>query len=369
MRPTDERVFLYRTAVDSVAVPWEHYERLAYEALSRLELPLPATGTVLLKPNITIPADPDSRIITHPAFIVGLLRALLEQGVPRERLVVAEAANDRGDGEWARASRYQDALAGLGLELTGMTGGEGRRVPIPDAHVFRDGLVLFPQVGDCSMFLNVPVAKCHNLSCTTLSTKNLQGAVTSPQRHMCSVQAEDQHLPAADLSRLTEAGLSLHEERFCHKHADLVSALRQLQVPRLNIIDGMVGRDGTAFREGRNHPLGWTVIGTNETHVDTVGTYLFGLDPTATPYLRVAAARGLGTHRIAEIEVVDLATGRALSPTALAGLRAQPPLLPLSRFSGGHYARFRTDGTVVPWWLDRVNEQRVLDGLDQIAAA
>ena len=65
----------------------------------------------------------------------------------------------------------------------------------------------------------------------------------------------------------------------------------------------MVGRDGTAFREGRNHALGWALLGTNEIHVDAVGTHLFGLDPEATPYLQVAAQRGLGTNRVDDIEV------------------------------------------------------------------
>jgi hypothetical protein len=184
---------------------------------------------------------------------------------------------------------------------------------------------------------------------------------------MCGVQEEDK--PFGDeLARINGSGLSLHEERFCHKHADAVAAIRQVGMPRLNVIDGMVGRDGTAFREGQNHPLGWTLLGENETHVDAVGTYLFGLDPAATPYLRTAAERGLGANRIEQIEVVDLATGAVVNQEALRALRADPPLIPLSRYSGGYYSRFRGDGTVVPWSLDYVNERRIKDGLEPIPA-
>lgn len=363
-----DKVYLYRTEIDSTEVPSARYEELAFAALSRLELPLPAQGTVVLKPNITIPAEPETRIITHPGFVVGLLRALMEKGVARERLMVAEVASRRGEEEWARTSRYNEALAPLGMKLTGLIGHEGVRVEVPGGVVF-EHLLLFREVAECGFFINVPVAKCHNLSCTTLSTKNLQGTVVSPQRHMCTVQQEDKHLSEEVLVRINGSGLSLHEERFCHKHADMISARRHLGIPRLNVIDGMVGRDGTAFREGRNHPLGWTAIGENEVHVDAVGTYLFGLDPERTPYLKVAAGRGLGTNRVEEIEVVDLAAGAALDLETLQALRADPPLMPLSRYNGSYYARFRTDGSVVPWGLDRVNQQRAADGLELIPAS
>ncbi|MFA6112020.1 MAG: DUF362 domain-containing protein [Candidatus Latescibacterota bacterium] len=367
MKTTGNRVYLYRTEVDTVEVPFERYELLGYEAMSRTEVSLPAEGTILLKPNITIPVEPQTRIITHPGFIVGLLRALMAKGVDRERLVVAEVVNGRSEEEWARITGYAEALAPLGMKVTGLTALEGVRVEVPGAVVFDRGLVLFREVTECAFFINVPVAKCHNLSCTTFSTKNLQGTVVSPQRHMCGVQEEDKAL-GDELARVNGSGLSLHEERFCHKHADAVSAIRVVGMPRLNIIDGMVGRDGTAFREGQNHPLGWTLIGENETHVDAVGTYLFGLDPTATPYLRTASDRGLGANRVDRIEVVDLATGSILGPDDLRSLRADPPLIPLSRYSGGYYSRFRADGTVVPWSLDHVNERRVKDGLEPIPA-
>ena len=124
----------------------------------------------------------------------------------------------------------------------------------------------------------------------------------------------------------------------------------------------MVGRDGTAFNEGANHPLGWTVIGENEVHVDTVATYLMGLDPVMTPYLRVASARGLGSNQIAEIEVVDLANGESMDAVALEEARRAEPMMPLCSYGDGYYDRFGVDGTPVPWQLKNVNEQLEKDG-------
>jgi uncharacterized protein (DUF362 family) len=392
-----QRVYLYRVPQDRDVVPSAEYEQLAYAAMCRLDLELPATGSIALKPNITIPATPDSRIITHPGFVVGMVRRLLEVGVDPERIVVMEGYGRRlhthppgqhhhhrqsmhvphhqrrqdlrvPPGPLPEVSGYDAALAPLGLELTDHDQSDGVVVPVPEAVVFPE-LRITHFAAQAGFLFNVPVAKCHNLSCTTLNTKNLQGLVMSPQRHMCSVQSEDEHLPAEQLPRLTDSGLSLHEERFCHKHADLLVAVRQTGVPRLCVVDGMVGRDGTAFNEGRNWPLGWTLIGVNEVHVDAVATYLFGLDPETTPYLRVAAQRGLGTNRVCDIEVVDLATGASLDARALEAHRHVPALMPLSRYEGGYYARFRADGSVVPWSLDRVNQQRQADGLEPIAAS
>jgi len=398
MEPQPGSVYLYRTPVDSNVVPFERYRDLAYQALSRLEVPLPAEGTIVFKPNITVPTEPDTRIITHPGFVLGLLQCLVERGVSPERLVVVEGwgrPRQRGaqrprplhlrhhhhrhghhnhkHGErpprppLPEVSGYDEALGQLGLSLTNHDEVEGVDIQIP-------GAVVFPQLkftdyaAEAALLVNVPVAKCHNLSCTTLCTKNLQGLVMSPQRHMCSIQAEDEGLSDADLARMNGMGCSHHEERFCNKHADLLTGVRNMGMPRLCVIDGMVGRDGTAFNEGGNYPLGWTLIGDNEVHVDSVGSYLFGLDPEKIPYLRVASDRGLGTNRIADIEVVDLASGDALDSRALAAHRSERVLMPLSRHEGGHYARFREDGSFVPWILDRVNEQRAADGLELISA-
>ena len=129
-----------------------------------------------------------------------------------------------------------------------------------------------------------------------------------------------------------------------------------------------MGRDGTVFNEGRNYPLGWTLIGVNEVNFDAVGTYLMGLDPRVTPYLRVANDRGLGNSDIRHIKVVDLTKGDTLTEAQLARIPRQEPLMPVCRSEEGYYNRFRSNGTVVPWQIDKINEQRRADGECEIVA-
>ena len=369
MKIDSDRVYLYRVAIDRAEAPFEVYRELAYCALSRLEFPIPETGTVLLKANATILHPPETRIITHPGFVAGMIDVLVERGVDPARLAAGDGnAGDRPDrGFTWDVAGYRQMLTERGARLAAMDRTESRDVAAPGGVVYRQ-FPMYREVTDCGFFFDVPVAKCHNLVCTTLNIKNLMGTLDRPIRHLCGIQEVDKPF-AEGYHRLTENGISLHEERFCHKLCDLLTALRSLGIPRLCMIDGLIGRDGTAFNEGDNYPLGWTLIGENEVHVDTVGTYLMGLDPLEAPYLRIAAGRGLGTNRVTEIEVVDLKSGQILDGEALKAHRSERVLMPVARYQDGYYARFRSDGTVVPWRIDDVNRQRVEDGLEPISVA
>ena len=360
-----DAVYLARSPIDRADAPFATYRELAYRTLAALEVPLPAAGNILLKPNATVLYPPEKRVITHPGFVGGLLDALRDQGVSAERMVVADGQSGENPaaGHTWELCGYRAMAEERGVRLAEMnTDEDSRVVEVADGVVY-ERYPLYREVTDCAFFFNVPLAKCHNLGCTTLSIKNLMGIIAKPERHLCAIQAVDE--PCADeLWRLTESGLSLFEDRFYHKLCDLLVALRGLGMPRLSVVDGLVGRDGTAFNEGANHPLGWALAGVNEVHVDAVATYLMGLDPQATPYLQFAHARGLGTIDPEGIEVVDLASGTALNGAALAELRPAEPLMPIARLSqGGYYKRFRTDGSAVPWRLDDVNAQRQKDGL------
>ncbi len=361
-----EKVYLCRTAMEKDEAPFAAYRELAHAALSAAELELPASGRILLKPNATVLYPPERRIITHPGFLAGMLDALLEKGVPRQRLMVADGQSGEqpDEGHTWEKSGYTAMLAERQIPLKSLNGVETRPVQVPGGVVY-ETYPIAREVAECAFFFNVPLAKCHNLGCTTLAIKNLMGILTSPVRHLCNIQEVDQPF-AQGIWRLTESGLSLFEDRFYHKLCDLTAALRSLKIPRLCVVDGLIGRDGTAFNEGRNYPLGWALMGENEVHVDAVATYLMGLDPEATPYLQFAAARGLGTDRVAQIEVVDLKSGRSLDSRALQALRSPVALMPVSRYSGGYYRRFRRDGSAVPWRIDEVNKQRQADGQEPV---
>ncbi len=366
MQMHPDKVYILKKDIETDEASFEVYRDLAYEALNQLEMELPASGRVVLKPNGTVLFLAEKRIVTHPGFVAGMLDVLLERSVTPQRLLVADGQSGEIPKEgytWEKVG-YRAALEQRGVELQMFNGVETRPVEVPGGVVF-ESFPIAREVVDSTFFFNVPLAKYHNLGCTTLSIKNLMGILASPELHFCKVQDVAEPFEQG-IWRVGDSGLSIFEERFYHKLCDLVAALHSVGMPRLCMIDGLIGRDGTAFNEGENFPLGWPAIGQNEVHVDAVATYLMGLDPEATPYLKFAAARQLGSNRIEDIEVVDLASGAVLEGEDLAALRAAEALMPIASFEGGYYNRYRADGSVVPWRLDDVNRQRAADGLEPV---
>lgn len=367
MKLTEDVVYLARVPIDTDVAPGERYRELAHAALDGLDLELPSSGTVLLKANATVLFPADKRVITHPDFLAGLTEAFVAKGVAASRIEVGDGQSGENldEGFTWKSSGYTDAISASGATLIALNDTPVRDIEVEGGVVF-ERYPVYTAVTDCAYLVNVPLAKCHNLGCTTLSIKNLMGILGRPERHLCAVQACDEPLGHEALFRLGDSGYSVFEERFYHKLCDLLVATRSLPMPRLTVVDGLIGRDGTAFNEGRNWPLGWSIVGTNEVHVDTVGTWLMGLEPEATPYLQFAAQRGLGSIRINDIDVVDLATGDRMDSRALQAARRPEPLMPISRCEGGYYARYRADGSAVPWRIDDVNKQRAKDGLDPV---
>lgn len=362
-----DAVYLARVPVHGNTAPWESYRQLARAAVDGLDLELPASGTICIKPNATVLFPADKRIITHPGFLAGLAESFADRGVEPSRIEVGDgqSGENPGGGHTWKLTGYADSIAGAGARLVPFNDTPTRDVEVPGGVVFQRYPV-YTAVTDCAFLVNAPLAKCHNLGCTTLAIKNLMGVLGRPERHLCTVQPCDEPLGEEALNRLGDSGLSVFEERFYHKLCDIVAAVRSLGMPRLCVVDGLIGRDGTAFNEGENYPLGWSVAGVNEVHVDAVATWLMGLDPVQTPYLQFAEARGQGRIRPEQIDVVDLSTGDRMSASQLAAVRRPEPLMPVSRCQGGYYARFRDDGSAVPWRIDDVNAQRRRDGLEPV---
>ena len=119
-------------------------------------------------------------------------------------------------------------------------------------------------------------------------------------------------------------GPALHE-RWQQGLARRLADLAQVAVPHLNVVEGVVGRDGTGFNRGANYPLGLVVAGVNMVAVDSVVSYLMGFDPQKLIYLRVAAEAGLGINDPAQLPVYT-SEGDGLALCAdLERWRADPP--------------------------------------------
>jgi uncharacterized protein (DUF362 family) len=255
---------------------------------------------VVMKPNITVPADFDSGIITHPDFISGMADYLKEIGIESDDIMVAEGGGSDVMDKYYDQGGYTKMARKQGIKLVNLNLDVSRLHNMPDAEYLKE--IGIAKTIKENYFINVPKLKTHNLAVTTLCMKNLMGTITPPHiRHLCSFPKEY----GDRWHEVTPSGIELREEVLCRRLCDLAKA----SVPDLNIVEGIVGRDGTAFNHGKNIQTNLVVGGKNTTAVDAVTSYLMGFEPSSIGYLKIALQRGLGEIDIQKIEIFEVIDG------------------------------------------------------------
>ena len=111
-------------------------------------------------------------------------------------------------------------------------------------------------------------------------------------------------------------------------------------MPKLNIVEGIVGREGSGFQRGRNRSLGLVVAGTNIVAVDAVASYLVGFDPESLVYLDMAAKAGLGSNRMSELLIFVVEDGIPVRRNDVDSLCVDPPFSVISNIRGEAPAPF-----------------------------
>ncbi|MBN1294713.1 MAG: DUF362 domain-containing protein [Candidatus Latescibacteria bacterium] len=211
-----------------------------------------------------------------------------------------------------------------------------------------------------NLFINMPKFKTHNLGLTTLSIKNRQGGVPSGYGHYCNrwevmehlcrksyqidfdrdfIKNYYQNVESAFLKhrasgfkhydyeqlypiyekkggweafrKIKNDGKAIEEfmsdikgplmwdEQWSQRAIDSAKAI----TPDINIVEGIIGRDGSGFHTGRDELCNIVIVGIGTTEVDAVGTYIMGHDPLEIPYLRIAKERGLGENNLDKIDI------------------------------------------------------------------
>lgn len=322
-------VLLFRSPVPD-APGWGDFRRLARQALEALQLSLDGENAVL-KPNVTSGehfANPELGVDTHPAFVWGLAEYLQEHGARRGGVYVLEDPRDSDDNNprhW-RGTGYLEMAEATGAKLRCPTSYTcvKRVVPRPLVHAVRNVSRL--AVAPSTVLINVPKLKTHNLGITTLCFKNQMGLDNVFDRHycaqaMCELPQELRRDEVPGRQWMDEALHNRWQEGLARRLIDLA----QVVTPHLNVVEGVVGRDGTGFHQGRNYPLGMVVAGINMVAVDSVASYAMGFDPQRIVYLRMAADHGLGCNDLARLRIYTLEDSAVVPCHDPEALRARPP--------------------------------------------
>jgi len=338
-------------------------------------------GSTMIRPNFTTTPDnvlsPIVGIITSPDFIAGFTEGLREVGNTNV-ITSARGSNVRMHRKTGIYSVFDEAGVNL-IEANYRRFSDydkkelnWHKVPHP---VIWKNIPTNRPIGDKdNFFINMPKLKCHNLGLTTLSIKNIQGAVPTGYGHYCNGWDQLEYLakrsynidfnrnfvknyyqnvesaflkhraagfkhwdyenlyPAYEkkggwetfkkikndpkqirefMSGLGEGRGSrafMWDEQWSQRALDSAEAIK----PNLNVIEGVIGRDGSGFDTGKDELSNVIIVGMSMLEVDAVGTYIMGHDPNELYYTRIGKERGIGECDPQKIDIYWIRNGEVV---------------------------------------------------------
>jgi uncharacterized protein (DUF362 family) len=245
---------------------------LAYEALTEMKAEdvLKQCSKILIKPNITVAMPASTGVTTHATLVEGVLQFMSEKGI-RNAIIgegggcdITQAYEELGFAEIAR--RYNVPLADFNKEPEVIV-----KVPEP---VIQDGFGLAKTVTECDCIINVPCLKVHKWeSRVTLCMKNMMGCIA---RHRGTMHRD-----------------------FDKRLMDLLKVTNKC---RVNIIDGIVGREGDEIH-GSSVGAGVIIASRDLVAADAVGAAAMGFSEGEVGHISLAEEYGFGIGTLEHIEV------------------------------------------------------------------
>ncbi|HSB73626.1 MAG TPA: DUF362 domain-containing protein [Candidatus Methylomirabilis sp.] len=233
---------------------------------------------VMVKPNLVAPpASTEAGACTSPLVCQAVADLVRELGA---RPVIAESSARGADTEAAFRIMGYEALRQQGYEVVDLKKDRTVRVKLAAGRVLEE-VTTFESVTRMDAIISVPVLKTHDQGGATLSLKNLKGLVTDAEKRR------------------------IHLEGMFEGAVDLASHFR----PVFAVVDGLIGQEGMGPLMGLPVELGLVLAGRDLVAVDATTGRLMGFEADEVPITQAAAARGLGTADLMEIEV----TGEALA--------------------------------------------------------
>jgi len=248
----------------------EQLARTAIEELGGIRRFVSRADVVLVKPNIGWDRTPEQAANTNPKIVAEIVRQCCNAGAKRV-IVTDVSCND------PRRCFQRSGIAEAAHR-------EGAEVILPEPARFKDvdlqGDVLrdwpvFDPFLNSDKIINVPIAKHHSLTGTTLGMKNWYGILGGP-RHQLHQKIHESLVDLADFIR-----------------------------PTLTIIDcyRVLIRNGPTGGNLDDVLLKKTLVaGTDPVALDAyVAKAYWNLEISSLPYLRMASQRGLGTYEFGKI--------------------------------------------------------------------
>jgi uncharacterized protein (DUF362 family) len=218
---------------------------------------------VVLKPNY-VEFDPRGVINTHPRLVEAAVLAFLR--LDAAEVIVGEGAGHRRDTEYILdASGLEAVLRERRVRFVDLNLDHVSEAPLTTRFTALGRLWLPQTVLTADLLVSMPKLKTHHWAGVTLSMKNLFGIVPG------AVYGWPKNV--------------LHQAGIPHSIVDINAALT---VPRLAIVDGIVGMEGNGPIQGEAREAGVVVIGDDFAAVDATCARIMGVDPGRVTHLRWA---------------------------------------------------------------------------------
>lgn len=220
---------------------------------------------------------------SQPWQVEGVVKALLDYGFPRDRLIPIENKTVVTDPvQGAENNRWLAVLHHYGLNFTPLTDVEWVvhkfKSPLLKLNeIFPEGIEI-PKMYAGRQIIHFPTIKTHGHSITTGAIKNSFGGLLKEVRH--------------------------YAHKYIHEVlVDLMIMQRELHPKVLAVMDGTVCGDGAGPRTMIPRAGNVLLASYDSVAIDAISARVMGFDPWSIPYLRMCHERGLG---VADTEAIDI---------------------------------------------------------------
>lgn len=232
---------------------------------------VPKDAVIGLKPNLVKASPAENGATTHPEIVEAVIAYLRDLGY--KNLLIIESSWLGADTRRAfRECGYERIARIYDVPLVDLKNDSPVTVKAGEME-----LKICRQVLKTDFLINLPVLKAHCQTALTCALKNLKGCIPDSEKRRYH-------------------GLGLHRP---------IAALSSVLRPHLTIVDAVCG--DLSFEEGGNPvPMGRLIAGRDPVLIDAYACALFGLEPSAVPYINMAARLGAGTDDLSQAKITEI---------------------------------------------------------------
>jgi len=231
--------------------------------------------TVLIKPNVLRASEAAEGIVTHPALLAAVVEKV-ERLNPASIIVgdnpglFSYGANEAAFEQAGLMAAAKGYYRNIGLDV----------VTVPFRPDFMETAGVSRAILEADVVISLPKFKTHGLTVMTGAIKNSYGLLPGAQK--------------ARLHKIAGSPARFH---------DLVVEVFKLRIPDLFIMDAVVGMEGNGPASKDLREIGKVLAADNAVALDAVVATMMGLDPGRLRFLQNAAAAGLGSWQLSDIQI------------------------------------------------------------------